>query len=111
MTRTRRPEIPLHDRVLIRPIPPAEQTKSGLHLPPSASSAEVPAVGTVLAVGAGRTTDYGLTITVPALVKPGAVVRYAKHAGVPAGTEEEPSLVLVRAGDVLSVLWGEEAGR
>lgn len=67
---------PLHDRVLIKPLPAEEVTKSGLVIPDSAK--EAPAQGEVIALGNGKIKDgktYEFT------VKVGNKVMYSKYAG------------------------------
>jgi chaperonin GroES len=93
--------VPLYDRVLVRPMAPAELTKSGLIIPDMAK--EVPGVGVVLAVGPGRRTESGVLLELDQAVVVGVTVRYQKHAGVPVPIEGDPSLLLIRAGDLLAV--------
>jgi len=49
---------PLNDKVVVRFAPPAERTRGGIIIPPSAGKDEVHR-GTVVAVGPGRLLDNG----------------------------------------------------
>ncbi len=58
---TKRKIIPLGDRVLVRALEAVTKTKSGIIIPDTAGK-ERPEQGTVVAIGAGRTTDEGKVI-------------------------------------------------
>lgn len=83
--------LPFNDRVLIRPLPPAELTAGGLVIPEVVQQ-ELPGLGTVLAVSAN----------VSVMVAIGDLVTFARHAGTPATVKGE-ELLLVRGTDILGV--------
>jgi len=67
---------PLADRVLVKPLPAEEVTKSGIYIPDTAK--ESPAEGEVVALGEGKLKDgkkYEFS------VKTGDKVLYSKYAG------------------------------
>ncbi|OHA79470.1 MAG: co-chaperone GroES [Candidatus Yonathbacteria bacterium RIFCSPHIGHO2_01_FULL_44_41] len=68
--------VPLGDRVLVRIVEAETRTKSGIIIPDTVNK-ERPEQGMVVAVGAGRTTDEGKTITPK--VKVGDVVIFSKY--------------------------------
>jgi len=88
---------PLGDRVVIKPNPKEEITKSGIVLPDTAK--EKPQDGVVIAVGPGRTTDDGKVI--PMAVKAGDVVVYSKYAGTELKVDGE-EYIIVRENDILA---------
>lgn len=90
---------PLHDRILVRPIPPESQTASGLHLP--AQPAHRSNQATVLAVGPGRTMEDGTTR--PVAVDVGDLVMVARKVGVEIELDGQ-KLLVVREEDVLGAL-------
>jgi chaperonin GroES len=90
---------PLGDRVVIKPTPRDEMTKSGIVLPDTAK--EKPQEGTVLAVGPGRTLDDGKRE--PIDVKQGQKVLYAKYAGTEFKIEGE-DLLIVSQKDILAIV-------
>ncbi len=92
---------PLGDRVVIKPTPKEEMTKSGIVLPDTAK--EKPQEGTVIAVGNGRLTDKGERL--PVEVKEGSKVLYAKYAGTEFKLEGEEYLI-VSEKDILAILEG-----
>ena len=90
---------PLGDRVVIKPSPKEEITKSGLVIPDTAK--EKPQEGTILAVGPGRLDDDGKRL--PMDVKVNDKVLYAKYAGTEIKIEGEDHLIL-RETDILAVV-------
>ena len=88
---------PLGDRVVIKPSPKEEITKSGIVLPDTAK--EKPQDGTIVAVGPGRTTDDGKLI--PLAVKVGDVVVYSKYAGTELKLDSV-EYIIVRENDILA---------
>ena len=90
---------PLADRVVIKPQPREEMTKSGIYLPDTAK--EKPQEGTIIAVGPGRITDDGKTI--PMNVKVGDRVLYAKYAGTEFKRDDE-ELLIVKESDILAII-------
>jgi chaperonin GroES len=89
---------PLGDRVVIKPLPREEITKSGIYLPDTAK--EKPQEGTVVAVGPGRTEDGKL---VPMTVKVDQKVLYAKYAGTEFKQDDE-ELLIVSEKDILAIM-------
>ncbi|MBN2463072.1 MAG: co-chaperone GroES, partial [Dehalococcoidia bacterium] len=63
---------PLGDRVVVKPSPKEDVTKSGIVIPDTAK--EKPQEGKVIAVGPGRMTEEGKRITMD--VKVGDIVIY-----------------------------------
>ena len=92
---------PLGDRVVIKPTPKEEVTKSGILLPDSAK--EKPQEGTIIAVGAGKVDDKGGRT--PLEVKEGQKVLYAKYAGTEFKIDSEEFLI-VSEKDILAILEG-----
>ncbi|MGQ9675604.1 MAG: co-chaperone GroES [Chloroflexota bacterium] len=90
---------PLGDRVVIKPQPREEVTKSGIVLPDTAK--EKPQEGLVVAVGPGRMLDDGKRAQME--VKNGDKVIYAKYAGTEVKLEDEEYLI-VGEKDILAVL-------
>ena len=89
---------PLADRVVIRSLEDAEQTRGGLFIPDSAK--EKPQQGEILAVGPGR---YDEGKRVPMDVKVGDKILYGKYSGTEVLIDGEPLLIL-RESDVLAIL-------
>jgi chaperonin GroES len=90
---------PLGDRLVIRPTPREEMTKSGIVLPDTAK--ERPQEGTVLSVGPGRILDDGTREAMD--VSAGQKVLFQKYAGTEFKLDEEELLIL-SAKDVLAVI-------
>jgi chaperonin GroES len=90
---------PLGDRVVIRPTPKEEMTRSGIVLPDTAK--EKPQEGVIVAVGPGKVAEDGKRIQME--VKEGDKVLFAKYAGTEVKVEEEELLILSER-DVLAVL-------
>ena len=78
---------PLGDRVVIKPTPREEMTKSGIVLPDTAK--EKPQEGEVLAVGPGKILDDGKREAIDVAV--GDKVLYAKYAGTEFKVEDAGS--------------------
>ena len=92
---------PLGDRVVIRPTPREEMTKSGIVLPDTAK--EKPQEGSIVAAGPGRLTDEGERE--PMDIKVGDKVLYAKYAGTEFKLDDE-DLLIVSQKDILAVVEG-----
>ncbi len=92
---------PLGDRVVIKPTPREEMTKSGIVLPDTAK--EKPQEGEVLAVGPGAFDSEGKRI--PMDVSVGQKVLYAKYAGTEFKVEGE-ELLIVSQKDILAIVEG-----
>ena len=90
---------PLGDRVVVKPRPKEEMTRSGIVLPDTAS--EKPQEGQVVSVGPGRTLDNGKRIEME--VKAGDTVLFAKYAGTEIKLDDEEFLV-IRESDLLAVV-------
>ena len=90
---------PLGDRVVIKPTPREEMTKSGIVLPDTAK--EKPQEGTILAVGPGRIGDDGKRE--PMDVSEGQKVLYAKYAGTEFKIDDE-ELLIVSQKDILAIV-------
>lgn len=93
---------PLGDRVVIKPAPREEQTKSGIFLPDTATK-ERPQEGDILAVGEGRRDDSGKLI--PMNVAVGDRVLFAKYSGTEVKIDDEDYLIMSEK-DVLGVIQG-----
>ena len=90
---------PLGDRVVIKPTPREEMTKSGIVLPDTAK--EKPQEGEILAVGPGKTLDDGSRETMDVSV--GQKVLYAKYAGTEFKVEGD-ELLIVSQKDIPAVV-------
>jgi len=90
---------PLGDRVVIRPTPREEMTKSGIVLPDTAK--EKPQEGSIIAAGPGRIGDDGKRE--PMDVKEGQKVLYAKYAGTEFKVDGE-ELLIVSQKDILAIV-------
>jgi len=90
---------PLGDRLVVKPAPSEEKTKSGIVLPDTAK--EKPQEGEVVAVGSGRILDNGQRV--PMDVKVGEKILYSKYAGNEIKINDEEYLIL-REMDVLGVV-------
>lgn len=88
---------PLADRVVVKPMPKEEMTKSGIFLPDTAK--EKPQEGEVVAAGSGRVDENGKKI--PLEVKTGDKVIYAKYAGTEIKLDGEEYIIL-RESDILA---------
>ena len=90
---------PLGDRVVLRPRPGEEMTKSGIVIPDTAK--EKPQEGEVIAVGPGRILDNGSREKVG--LETGQRVLYAKYAGTEFKLDGE-DLLIISGKDILAVL-------
>ena len=90
---------PLGDRVVVRPTPREEMTRSGIVLPDTAK--ERPQEGTIVSVGPGRTLDDGSREAVE--VSPGQKILFQKYAGTEFKLEDEELLILSQK-DILAVI-------
>ena len=90
---------PLGDRVVIKPTPREEMTKSGIVLPDTAK--EKPQEGEIIAVGPGRTLDDGKREAMD--VQVGQKVLYAKYAGTEFKVDGE-ELLIVSQKDILAIV-------
>jgi chaperonin GroES len=85
---------PLHDRVIIKPLPSAEKTAGGIIIPDTAK--EKPQRGIVVAAGPGKKDE-------PVTVKKGDEVLYGKYAGTELRFEGD-DLLIMRESDILAIL-------
>ena len=90
---------PLSDRIVVKPEPAEGKTASGIILPDTAQ--EKPQIGTVLAVGPGKSSDSGDLITM-ALNK-GDKVLYGKYSGTEI-TVDGDDVLIMRESDILATL-------
>jgi chaperonin GroES len=90
---------PLGDRLVVRPTPREEMTKSGIVLPDTAK--ERPQEGTILSVGPGRTLDDGSREAIE--VQAGQKILFQKYAGTEFKLDDEELLILSQK-DVLAVI-------
>jgi len=88
---------PLGDRVVIKPIPREEKTKSGIVIPDTAK--EKSQEGEIVAVGPGRITEDGKRIAME--VKKGDKIIYTKYAGTEVKLDDEEYIIL-RESDILA---------
>ena len=88
---------PLGDRVVIKPLPKEEVTRSGIVLPDTAK--EKPQEGEVVAVGPGRLTEEGKRIAME--VKEKDIVVYSRYAGTEFKLDGE-ELIILRESDILA---------
>lgn len=89
---------PLGDRVVVKPDPAEEKTKSGIVLPDAAK--EKPVEGLVIAVGTGRVLDSGQKV--PLEIKVGDKVIYSKYGGTEVKIDNE-EFVILRGEDILAI--------
>ena len=92
---------PLGDRVVVKPTPREETTKSGLVLPDTAK--EKPQEGEILAIGPGRILDDGSRE--PMDVTVGQKVLYGKYAGTEFKVDGD-ELLIVSQKDILAIVEG-----
>jgi chaperonin GroES len=90
---------PLGDRVVVRPTPGEEMTKSGIVIPDTVK--EKPQEGTILAVGPGRFLEDGKREQMD--VKRGDKVLYAKYGGTEFKLDGE-DLLIISHKDILAVV-------
>ena len=90
---------PLHDLVLVRPLDAETTSAGGIVIPDSAK--EKPTTGEVLAAGAGRITNEGLTI--PLTVEVGHRIMFGQHAGQKVKVNGE-DLTVLKEDDILAIV-------
>jgi chaperonin GroES len=90
---------PLGDRLVVRPTPREEMTKSGIVLPDTAK--ERPQEGTILAAGPGRILDDGSREAMDVSV--GEKILFQKYAGTEFKLDDEELLILSQK-DVLAIV-------
>jgi chaperonin GroES len=92
---------PLGDRVVVKPTPREEMTKSGIVLPDTAK--EKPQEGEILAVGPGAFDNDGKRVAMD--VKVGQKVLYGKYAGTEFKLDDD-ELLIVSQKDILAIVAG-----
>jgi chaperonin GroES len=90
---------PLGDRVVVKPTPRDEMTKSGIVLPDTAK--EKPQEGEILAVGPGAFDNDGKRMAMD--VRVGQKVLYGKYAGTEFKIEDD-ELLIVSQKDILAIV-------
>ncbi|HLG65721.1 MAG TPA: co-chaperone GroES [Ktedonosporobacter sp.] len=90
---------PVGDRVVVKPAPKEEVTRSGIVIPDTAK--EKPQEGIVIAVGSGRLLENGERS--PIDVNEGDRVLFAKYGGTEFKLDGEEYLVL-KESDILAVV-------
>jgi chaperonin GroES len=90
---------PLADRVLVKPAPAEEKTKSGIIIPDTAK--EKPMQGEIIAVGQGKLTEDGKLIAMQ--VKVGDTVLYGKYSGTEISLEGNEYLIM-RESDIFAIV-------
>ena len=90
---------PLGDRVVVKPTPREEMTKSGIVLPDTAK--EKPQEGKILAVGPGAFDNDGKRIAMD--VKVGQKVLYGKYSGTEFKLDDD-ELLIVSQKDILAIV-------
>ncbi len=90
--------VPIGDRVVVKPEPEEQKTKSGIVLPDSAK--EKPSEGTVIAVGPGKVLENGQRV--PLEVKIGDKVIYSKYGGTEVKIDNEEYIILNER-DILAI--------
>jgi chaperonin GroES len=90
---------PLGDRLVVKPTPREETTKSGIVLPDTAK--ERPQEGTVLAAGPGRTLDDGSRESMEVAV--GQKILFQKYAGTEFKLDDDELLILSQK-DILAII-------
>jgi chaperonin GroES len=93
---------PLGDRVVIKPTPREDVTKSGIVLPDTAK--EKPQEGVILSAGPGKILEDGKRE--PMDVKVGERVLYAKYAGTEFKVDGE-DLLIISQKDILAIVENE----
>ena len=90
---------PLSDRIVVKPEAAEEKTASGIILPDTAQ--EKPQMGSVMAVGPGKSSDSGDLIKMS--LKKGDRVLYGKYSGTEI-TVDGDDVLIMRESDILATL-------
>ncbi len=91
--------IPLHDRVLVKPVKPEEVSSGGIIIPDTAK--EKPVQGEVIAIGEGKRNDDGTVV--PPAVFVGDTIVYAKYSGTELNVDGS-ELLIIKESDILAVI-------
>ncbi len=97
---------PLGDRVVIRPTPREEMTKTGIVLPDTAK--EKPQEGEIVAVGPGARDESGKVVALD--VKAGDRVLFGKWSGTEVRIDGE-DLLIMKESDIMGVIEGAAAAK
>ena len=97
---------PLHDRVVIRRIDPAEKTTGGIIIPDTAK--EKPMEGEVIAVGPGARNEQGQLV--PLDVRRGDRILFGKWSGTEVKIDGE-ELLIMKESDIMGIIEGAHAGK
>ena len=90
---------PLHDRILVTPVPEKEVGRGGIIIPDTAK--EKPQEGTVVAVGSGKINEDGKRVALD--VHAGDRILFGKYTGSEVKIEDN-EYVITREEDVLAIL-------
>lgn len=90
---------PLGDRVVVKAMEAEEVSRGGIILPDTAK--EKPIEGTIVAVGAGKTTEDGKLIELS--VKVGDKVLYGKYSGTEVKIDGQEYLIM-RESDIYGII-------
>jgi len=90
---------PLGDRLLVKRIEEAEESRGGIIIPDTAK--EKPMEGKVIAVGGGKLDDQGKKV--PLEVKVGDRVLFGKYAGTEIKIDDDEHVIL-REDEVLGII-------
>ena len=92
---------PLHDRVVVRRITPAEKSAGGIIIPDTVK--EKPMEGEVIAAGPGARNEQGVIVALD--VKAGDRVRFGKWSGTEVKLDGE-ELLIMKESDLMGVVEG-----
>lgn len=85
---------PLGNRVLVKPIDVDDTSPSGLIIIPDIAK-QVPELGTVVAVGPGRTVVQGTqVVTIPTGLKVGDKILFSKYSGITIKLDGDEHIVM-----------------
>ncbi len=90
---------PLYDRIMVEVLEAKEKTKGGIVLPDSAQ--EKPQEAKVIAVGEGKVSDDGKTVSLK--VKAGDKVLFGKYSGTEITADDKEYLIL-KEEDILAIV-------
>lgn len=90
---------PLADRVVVKPLEQEEVKQGAIIIPDTAK--EKPMQGEIIAVGPGKVSDSGSTVTPE--VKKGDKVLYGKYAGTEV-TVDGTDYLIMRESDILAII-------
>ena len=92
---------PLHDRVVVRRITPAEKSAGGIIIPDTVK--EKPMEGEVIAAGPGARNEQGMIVALE--VKAGDRVLFGKWSGTEVKLDGE-ELLIMKEGDLMGIIEG-----